>query len=120
MAASGVLRSCRILFWSAAIVAFVMAALPQPPQVPGAPSDKVLHILAFTALGVLASAGYPRVPAWRLVLGLSTFGALIEIVQMIPSLHRDAELMDWVADTVAAAAAVAFVRGWRLLRNGGK
>jgi VanZ family protein len=117
MAASDpVLRLYRFLFWSAAIFAFVMAALPHPPQVPGAPSDKVLHVLAFTALALLGSAGYPRLSPVKLVIGLSAFGGLIELVQLIPSLHRDAELMDWIADTAAVVAIVVAIRLWRRAR----
>jgi VanZ family protein len=117
MAASDpVLRLSRFLFWSAAIFAFVMAALPQPPPVPGAPSDKVLHVLAFTALGLLGSVAYPRLSPVKLVFGLSAFGGLIELVQLIPSLHRDAELMDWIADTAAVATIVVAIRLWRRSR----
>ncbi|HLL58943.1 MAG TPA: hypothetical protein VK391_03525 [Allosphingosinicella sp.] len=91
------------VFWAAALFALVMATLPKPPQLPGEPSDKIQHILAFTVLAALAAAAYPRTSLLKIGLGLSAFGALIEIVQMIPILHRDAELVDWLADTVAAA-----------------
>jgi VanZ family protein len=89
-------------FWSALLFAFVMAVLPKPPQLPGDPSDKVQHILAFTVLAGLATAAYPRAHMLKIGLALSAYGALIELVQSIPMLHRDAELIDWVADTAAA------------------
>ena len=98
------LRLLRIAFWAALLFALVMASLPQPPPVPGAPSDKVQHILAFAVLAGLGSAAYPRLPALKLILALSAFGALIELVQLVPALHRDADPVDWIADTVAAAA----------------
>jgi VanZ family protein len=44
-----------------------------------------------------------------LLAGLSAFGALIELIQLIPALHRDAELMDWAADTAAAGAVLLIV-----------
>ena len=100
------LRLLRIAFWAAMLFALVMASLPQPPPVPGAPSDKIQHIVAFAVLAGLGSAAYPRLSAVKLVSGLSAFGALIEIVQLIPALHRDADPVDWVADTVAAAVVV--------------
>jgi len=111
-----VLGLFRFLFWSAALFAFVMAALPQPPQVPGAPSDKMLHIVAFACLALLGSAAYPRLSSLKLVIGLSAFGGLIELVQLIPSLHRDTELLDWVADTAAVAAIVLAIHVWRRSR----
>ena len=104
-------------FWAALIFAFVMAVLPKPPRVPGNPSDKIQHIIAFTVLAGLAAAAYPRAPLLKVGVLLSLFGALIELVQSIPMLHRDAELVDWIADTAAASLVlvlVALVRrpGW--------
>ena len=97
--------------------AFVMAVLPHPPQIPGDPDDKVQHIIAFTALGVLAASGYRRTPVWQLLLGLAAFGAVIEVVQAIPLLHRDSDILDWVADIVAAGAVLGLAGGLRLLRR---
>ena len=102
----------RLLFWGTAAFAFVMAAIPHPPRIPGGPSDKVLHIAAFAILGLLAAWAYARTPLIRLALGLSLFGALIEVVQAIPALHRDSDVLDWAADTLAAAAVLLFIR-WR-------
>ena len=108
----------RLLFWSAAIFAFVMAVLPHPPEIPGAPTDKVQHVVAFTCLALLGSAAYATLPAPKLAAGLSAFGALIELVQLIPSLHRDAEALDWLADTAAVAAVVFSITVWRRIRRG--
>lgn len=94
----------RALFWAAAAFAFVMASLPKPPQLPGDPGDKVQHIIAFAVLAVLTRLGWLKVSGWRLLAGLSAFGALIELVQAIPALNRHADWIDWMADTLAAAA----------------
>jgi hypothetical protein len=107
----------RILFWSAAAFAFVMAALPHPPQVPGTPPDKVQHVLAFTCLALLGWAAYPRLGMVKLLLGLSAFGALIELVQMIPSLHRDSDALDWFADTAAVIVVLLAILLWRRMRR---
>lgn len=93
----------RAAFWAAALFAFVMAVLPQPPELPGAPSDKIQHIAAFFVLAALASVAYPARSPVFLGAALSLFGAFIELVQWIPALHRDADPVDWVADTAAAA-----------------
>jgi VanZ family protein len=106
-------RSARLLFWAAASFAFVMAVLPHPPEVPGEPNDKVEHIIAFAILAALGSFAYPRTGLWRLLAGLSLFGALIEIVQAIPALQRDSDVWDWVADTAAVAVVLTLVWLWR-------
>ncbi|MEE4454772.1 hypothetical protein [Novosphingobium resinovorum] len=108
----------RILFWLALVFAVTMAVLPHPPQIPGGPSDKFQHMLAFATLALLAVLGYPHVHKAKIACALILLGAGIEVVQMIPALHRDAEVMDLVADTFAilvmlglAALALGFRRG---------
>jgi hypothetical protein len=101
----------QLLFWAATIFAFVMAVLPHPPHVPA--NDKVQHMAAFATLGLLGSFAYPRLTAMRLLIGLSLFGAFIEIVQAIPALHRDSDPLDWLADTIACAIMLLAVRWWR-------
>src|SRR3954452_23237759 len=88
------------LFWAAAAFAFVMGIIPHPPELPGAPSDKVQHIVAFATLALLGSRAYPRTAQARILVGLALFGALIEIIQAIPALHRDSDVVDWLADMV--------------------
>jgi VanZ family protein len=100
----------RRAFFVCAAVAFVMALLPQPPEIPGEPGDKVQHMAAFFTLGALAATGWrdrglPALFAW-----LAAFGAAIELFQAIPALHRDADITDWLADMLAAAVALALVQ----------
>ena len=102
----------RLGFWAAAAVALVMALLPHPPPIPGDPSDKLQHAAAFATLGFLGSLAYPALRRRWLIIGLSLFGALIEVAQLIPVLHRDSDPLDWVADTIACAIAVIAVRWW--------
>jgi len=99
-----------LTFWAATAFTLVMALLPKPPQLPGEPSDKVQHILAFATLTALAVFAYPRAAAARIVGGLAAFGLLIELGQMIPALHRDASALDWLADVAAVLVVVAFLR----------
>jgi len=110
-------RLFRVAFWSAAAIALVAASLPQPPQLPGDPSDKVQHIVAFVCLAALGARAYPAVSALRLALGLSLFGALIEVVQLIPALHRDSDVLDWEADTLAAVTVLVAIHAWRWIRR---
>jgi VanZ family protein len=106
----------RLAFWAAFAVSLVMALLPQPPPLPGEPPDKILHIVAFLTLTALALGAYPKVSRPRLAVALSAFGGLIEILQMIPVLNRDAQWLDWVADTAAVLAVLALAALLRRLR----
>jgi hypothetical protein len=56
-------------------------------------------MFAFACLALLASMGYPAAPPLRIAERLSFVGALIEVLQSIPALQRDCDIMDWVADT---------------------
>ena len=81
-----------------------MALLPKPPTLPGTPSDKLQHVAAFAVLSALAAAAWPRAPLVRTGLLLAAFGVLIELLQLIPALHRDGSALDWLADNAAIAA----------------
>lgn len=108
----------RIAFWAAAVFAFVMAVLPHPPDLLET-SDKVQHMAAFftiTALGCAAYRGFPRL---KLTLALIAFGGAIELAQMIPELHRDAEWSDWLADILAVLLALALAHWLESRRLGG-
>jgi hypothetical protein len=110
-------RGLRILFWAAAIFAFVMAVNPHPPHFQGEPGDKVEHMVAFATLAALAAAAWPERNYAAIGLALSYFGAAIEIVQAIPALHRDCDIMDWVADTAALGLVLAAAWGIRRARG---
>ena len=101
-------ESLRIVFYLVALFATVMALLPHPPHLPlDWTGDKVHHMAAFATLAVLARLGF-RSASNRLILErLSFFGAMIEVAQSIPALHRDCDPLDWVADSVAVSVALA-------------
>jgi VanZ family protein len=111
-------RTARTIFWATVAFSFVMAILPQPPEIPGEPNDKLQHMAAFATLALFGAFAYPRLSLLRLLAGLSMFGAFIELVQAIPALHRDSELLDWVADTLAVVVVLLLVFLWRCLRSG--
>jgi MYXO-CTERM domain-containing protein len=117
MSAFNRLRIIRAAFWAALVFSFIMALLPQPPQLPGTPSDKVQHIAAFATLALLGSTAYRSTSFILWLVSLSAFGALIEVLQAIPVLNRDSDPVDWVADTAAAALMLGAVWWWRRRRE---
>ncbi|WP_254912864.1 VanZ family protein [Novosphingobium sp. B 225] len=97
------LRTLVVVFWLAMAFTLVMALLPQSPSVPFKSSDKVQHMVAFAALSLLACFAFPGQRLRTLFVSLASLGGAIEILQMIPVLHRDAEFADWLADCFAIA-----------------
>lgn len=98
------------MFWLLTLFTLTMAFLPKPPSVPlDAYGDKVEHMVAFAVLTAVALVGWPQSRRWRIIVLLSALGAMIEVVQAIPALHRDSDWRDWVADTLAIIAAAVVV-----------
>lgn len=75
------------------------AAVPEMPV-----DDKTEHILAYAALGLLGGVASRRgIP--RLVLGLGTYGAVLELLQAF-SPGRSPEVADAVADIIGVCLGV--------------
>jgi len=116
MKASTLVRLTQLGFW-AAFLATLGGAL-MPPTTPGIdflPWDKAEHFVGFYVLTTLAVLAFPRRSLVAIALLLCAFGGLIELVQALPIVHRDAEWGDWLADSVAIVsvlAPMALVR-WR-------
>lgn len=94
----------RLALWPLIIFATFMALDPHPPHMPTEHlGDKINHMLAFAVLTLTCRIGYPNTSAWRVLERMALFGALIEVFQAIPDLHRDCDWRDWVADVMATS-----------------
>ena len=105
----------RALLLAATVFAVTMALLPHPPNIAEV-GDKYQHMAAFGTLTMLYAAGYPRTPLPQIGERLSFLGALVEVFQSIPALHRYCDVMDWIADTfiiLVVLAIIAVARGRR-------
>ena len=114
---SWLLRGVQLVFVAALVFTFTAAEMPAEKAPQLFPWDKAEHFAAFYTLTVLAAAAFPQRRLLMLAVLLSAFGALIELVQTLPIVNRDADFWDWVADTIAIAAALlplALIqwRGW--------
>lgn len=94
----------RAAFWIAALATFALAVLPLRHGGSFLPWDKAQHFVAFWSLTVLALLAFPRAQLLLVAGSLSGFGALIEVVQGLSFVHRDADVKDWLADTIAIGA----------------
>jgi VanZ family protein len=77
-------------------------------------SDKLVHLVAFAALAFpLARTG--RFGLLPVLIGASTFGGAIELIQ--PSFNRSADVNDWAADVVGVALGIGCGLLYRRLRR---
>ncbi len=108
----------RIALVAAVVFAVTMALLPKPPHMPiDQFGDKFEHMLAFATMSLLAAFAYPTAKLSRIGERFSFLGALIEVLQSIPSLHRDCDIHDWIADTLAITVVLLIV--WSVRRQRG-
>jgi VanZ family protein len=108
-------RIAKPLFWGALLFAYVAAIMPQNEAPKIAESDKIEHMIAFFTLAFLGRLAFRAASARRVAILLAGFGALVEFTQMIPALHRDGNIADWLADCVAIG--VGLMVGWAVLRG---
>jgi hypothetical protein len=108
----------RACFCIAVCVTLYMALEPKPPHLfIDSLGDKFEHSLAFVTLTILACVAFPKARLPRIGERLSFLGALIEVLQATPSLHRDCDIFDWLTDTAAIIVVLAAVT---IHRRGGR
>jgi len=100
------LKIARLVFFAALIFTSYSAVMPPSHVLQLTPWDKATHFIAFYVLTGLAVAAFPRQNLIVVAALLSAFGALIELVQGLPVVHRDRDFWDWVADTLAITSAL--------------
>lgn len=79
--------------------------------------DKLQHIVAFGGMafwGLLAFQRYFK----SVMLGLTVFGALMEVMQGVLTTTRQPSVFDWVADVVGILLAWGVVIAWQRWWNG--
>ncbi|VXC78950.1 hypothetical protein [Sphingomonas sp. 8AM] len=86
-----------------------MALMPHPVPIIEV-GDKWQHMAAFGTLTLLSVLAFPTGSLLRIGERLSFLGAMIEVLQSIPALHRDCDIMDWMADTTIIVAVLVVVR----------
>lgn len=94
-----------------------MALLPTPPEFQTNVSDKLQHMAAFATLAALGKGAYPARSTLGFLVSLSAFGALIELLQALPIIHRDSDPVDLLVDVCAVAIVLVSFWWWQRVRE---
>jgi VanZ family protein len=87
----------RAAFYSALLLGSLLAFIPADGGIQANFNDKLLHIVGFFVMAFLAHIAHPAIRYLYLIIGLSCFGLMIEIVQAyLP--YRSFSVWDWWAD----------------------
>ncbi len=97
----------RVLFWSALIVSYISAVVPQDiaPTI-GSLSDKSIHFIAFAVLTLLLRLAY-SITWFQTFLLLFIYAVFIEFSQFFTS-DRSVEVLDIVADVIGIGIGLLF------------
>jgi len=107
----------KVLAIALAIAVFAVALLPGGVALPVNPCDATQHGLAFVTLTFVLRMAWPGV-AWIHHFALmAALGGAIELAQLVPALHRDASIGDWLVDVMASLGTLAILRLARRSRD---
>ena len=104
----------RRVFAGLLLVSLVMFLLPADDLSPNAPNDKVTHLLTFAALAI--SGRWAGVSLLSLLVGLTAYAAVTELLQAVLPINRHGDLRDLVADVGGVLVGLALswaVARWR-------
>jgi hypothetical protein len=73
------------------------------------PWDKADHFSAFFAIMATSIVAFPRVRILWIAMAVSALGGLIELIQGLPTVNRDCDIWDWMAENAAIAAVIGIV-----------
>ncbi|MCC6789897.1 MAG: hypothetical protein IT547_18880 [Hyphomonadaceae bacterium] len=100
------MTALRLALAGALIFTLYAAFAPSPDAPDILLWDKAAHFAAFFTLAILAALSFPRAPLLVIGVALSVLGAAIEIIQGLPAVHRDRDVVDWLVDTAAVILAL--------------
>lgn len=98
----------RVAFWLLILATCYLMLMPAK-EVPNVLIfwDKLQHSLCFSVLSCIGLYAYTQ-QAKRVLIGLSLYGALIEVLQSTLTTTRHGDPLDWVADSLGILL-VAFI-----------
>ncbi len=96
-----------LLLWS-----LILLLRPGDPVGPSSVDDKIGHLLTFAALAL--AGRWAGLPALGLLVGLTAYAAITEVLQAVLPINRHGDLRDLAADVGGVLAGLAL--GWAVAR----
>lgn len=110
-------RSKPYVFWALMLLVTYLMLVELEPKSGGWPYwDKVQHMAVFALLSTSAYVAYHQQSRWILI-GLLSYGALIEYLQAALTQTRMASTGDWLADAAGTLLVLASIVLWRNFSN---
>lgn len=95
-----------IFFWLSIAITSVLLLIELKPDADSWQyKDKLQHIFSFFSLAMLGFLSYPNRHK-QILVGLSCYGLLMEVLQGLITVTRTASLYDWLADCVGLLLAL--------------
>jgi VanZ family protein len=79
-------------------------------------TDKIQHAMGFFLLASSASIGFPR-KARFFYVGLVLYGALMEVLQGLLTVTRQASVYDWMADVAGILLSIILLNTLKVISN---
>lgn len=111
------LLAARAALIGCAIITAVYAFAPPGSGRHLFPWDKADHFASFFAITTAAVVALPRVRLAWIAIAVSAAGGAIELIQALPSVGRDCDVWDWIAENAAIAAVIGLVVAAALRRR---
>ena len=103
------MRIMPLLFWSLMILTTVLMLIELKPHASGMLYvDKIQHALVFMLLTLSGLLAYAH-KKWFVLSGLTLFGIVIELLQGMYTLTRQASVADWIADVVGIILMISLI-----------
>lgn len=98
----------RPIFFTALLLVMALMLIPLKHSNDGwVYADKLQHIAVFLVIAMIGFMAYPHKLRW-VCAGLFVYGGLIELLQQMFTLSRQASLADWLADVVGVTLGLIF------------
>lgn len=94
---------------AATVLTVLLLANIPPFTLPGNPSDKLQHVVAFAVLAWLAAGTFPSWSMRLLWAWLAAFAGTIEFVQLLLHQGREADELDFIAGMAGATGVLLII-----------